>query len=109
MVTTHKAESENEGIWDKVRARATVATDPGKGMAELGQQIAKLMAAQIKAGQGSNPSSMPSSPQERGHATAYRNMPLISQAKSWQHTSIPYTTLEPSYHLHPTTKLFYYR
>ena len=46
MVTTHKAEiCKNEEIWDKVRDRATVATDPGEGMAELGQQIAKLMAA----------------------------------------------------------------
>ena len=34
-------------------------------MAELGQQIAKLMAALTKAGQGSNPCSAPSSPQER--------------------------------------------
>ena len=66
MVTTHKAESENEGIWDKVRTRATTATDLGEGMAELGHQIARLMAALTKAGQGSNPSSMPSSPEERG-------------------------------------------
>ena len=44
MVTAWKADSENEGIWDKVRARATVTTDPGEGTAELGQQIAKLMA-----------------------------------------------------------------
>ena len=37
MVTAHKAESKNEEIWDKVRARAVVATDPGEGTAELGQ------------------------------------------------------------------------
>ena len=36
MVTSHKAESKNEDIWDKVRARATVATDLGEGMADLG-------------------------------------------------------------------------
>ena len=66
MVTTCKAESENEEIQDKVRARAAVATDPGEGKAELGQQIAKLMAALTKAGQGSNSSIGPSSPQERG-------------------------------------------
>ena len=66
MVTTYKAESKNQEIPDKVRARATVATDPGEGMAELGQQIAKLMTAQIKAGQGSNPSSTYSRPWERG-------------------------------------------
>ena len=62
MVATHKAESKNKEVWDKVRARAAIATDSGKGMAELGQQIARLMAALTKAGQGSNPSSAPSSP-----------------------------------------------
>ena len=35
-------------------------------MAELGQQIAKLMATLTKAGQVNNPSSAPSSPKERG-------------------------------------------
>ena len=67
MVTVCKAESKKEEIWDKVRVRATVATDLGEGVAELGQQIAMLMAALNKAGQGSNPSSSPSSPWERGH------------------------------------------
>ena len=62
MVTAHKAESENEEIQDKVRARAKVATDWKEGAAELRQQIARLMAALTKAGQGSNPSSTP-----RGH------------------------------------------
>ena len=66
MVTTHKAESENEEIKYKVRARAMVTTDLGEGTAELGQQSAKLMAALTKVGQGNNPSSAPSSPQERG-------------------------------------------
>ena len=40
-----------------MRARATVATDPREGMAELEQQTAKLMTALTKAGQGNNPSS----------------------------------------------------
>ena len=62
MVAAHKAESENEEIWDKVRARAAVVTDSGEGMAELGQQIAKLMATLTKVGQGNSPSNMPSIP-----------------------------------------------
>ena len=66
MVAACKAESKNKEIWDKVRARAAVATDSGKGTAELGQQIAQLMAALIKSAQGGNPSSAPSSPWERG-------------------------------------------
>ena len=67
MVTAHKAESKNEEIQHKVRARATVVTDLGEEVAELGQQIAKLMMALAKAGQSKNPSSALSSPWERAH------------------------------------------
>ena len=59
MVTAYKVESENKDIGEKVRARAVVATDSGGGTVELGQQITRLMAALIKAGQGGNPSSAP--------------------------------------------------
>ena len=59
MVATCKAESENVEILDNVRARAVVATDPREGMAELGQQISKLMATLTKAEQGNNPTSAP--------------------------------------------------
>ena len=34
MVAAQMAESENEEIWDKVRARAAVATDSGQGTTE---------------------------------------------------------------------------
>ena len=67
MVAAQKAESKNEEIWDKVRARSPVVTDSGEGTTELGLQIAKLIAALTKAGQGSNPASAPSRPRERGH------------------------------------------
>ena len=78
MVTTCEVESVNEEIWDKVRARAVVATDFGEGMAELGQQSAKLMAALTKVGQGNNPSCAPSSPWERGHGRGHygSNIPI---------------------------------
>ena len=66
MVATHKAERENEEICDKVRAKAAVVTDSGEGTTEQGQQIAKLMAALTKVGQGSSPASTPTSPRERG-------------------------------------------
>ena len=62
MFAACKAESENEAIWDKVRARATVATDLGEGMAQLGQQIGELMSTLTKAGQGNSPLNVPSSP-----------------------------------------------
>ena len=34
MVATHKAESENEEIWEKVRARAAMTTDSREGTTE---------------------------------------------------------------------------
>ena len=54
MVVTHNAESKNEEIWNKVRARAAVTTDSGEGTTELG-----LMAALARAGQSSSPASAP--------------------------------------------------
>ena len=51
MAATHKTESENEEVWDKVRARAVVITDSGEGTTGLGQKIAKLMAILTRAGQ----------------------------------------------------------
>ena len=67
MVATPKVESKNEEIWDKVRARAAVATNSREGTTELGQQITKLMAVLTKAGQGSNLASASNSSGERGH------------------------------------------
>ena len=94
MVTTHKAESENEEIWDKVRARAVVATDPGEGMVELGQQIAKLMATLTKAGQGNNPSNAPSSPQERGLGRGCNGSSTASHPNSHNGRSVPGQTTQ---------------
>ena len=51
MVAALKVESKNE-IWDKVKASAAMTTNPGKDTTELGQQIAKLMTALTRAGQG---------------------------------------------------------
>ena len=56
MVTAWKVKSENEETQEKIRARAVVTTELGEGMAEPGQQIAKLMAALTQTGQGSTPS-----------------------------------------------------
>ena len=41
--------------------------DPVEGTTELGYQIAKLMAALTRAGQGNSPASTPKSPRQRGH------------------------------------------
>ena len=58
MVAAQKAESENE------ETRAAVTTDPGERMAELSQQITKLMTTLTQTRQGSSPSCAPGSPQE---------------------------------------------
>ena len=59
--------SENEEAWDKVHARSAMTTKPVEGASELGNQIARLMAALTRAGQGNSPSSTPNSPRHRGH------------------------------------------
>ena len=91
MVATWKAESKNEEIWDKVRARAAVTTDSGESTTELGQQIAKLMAGLTRAGQ--QPGQCPKQPRERGHGRGWvdRDTPgCPSSHKSW--TSLGQTT-----------------
>ena len=76
MITAHKAESENEAH-GKVRATSALTTEPVKGMTELGNQIAKLMAALTRAGQGNSPASALNSPRQRGHGRGQmdRNSP----------------------------------
>ena len=67
MVAACKAESKNEEAWDKVWARSAVTTEPVEGDSKQGNQIAMLMAAMTRAGQGNSPSSGPNSPRHRGH------------------------------------------
>ena len=95
MVATHKAESENKEIWDKVRARAAVTTDSGEGTTELGQQIAKLMAILTRERQGGSPASAPNSLRERGHGRGQtdRGSPGHPCSNNGQ-TSLGQTTLD---------------
>ena len=71
MITAHKAESENEKARDKGRARSAMTTEPVKSTTELGNQIAKLMAALTRARQGNNPISAQNSPRQRGHGRGW--------------------------------------
>ena len=64
MIAACKVESENEEAHDKVRARSAMTTDPVEGTTELGNQIAKLMGALTRGGQGNSPSSTPNSPRQ---------------------------------------------
>ena len=67
MVAAHKAESKNEKAQYKVQARSAMTTEPVEGASDLGNQIARLMAAQTRAGQENSPSSAPNSPRHTGH------------------------------------------
>ena len=50
MVAAHKVESKNEEAQDKVLARSAMTTKPVEGASELGNEIARLMAALTRAG-----------------------------------------------------------
>ena len=105
MVATHKGESENEEIWDKVRARAAMTTDSQEDTTELGQQIAKLMATLTRAGQGSSPASAPNSPRESdqgrgqtdrgtsGHPSSHNGQTSLGQTASDHSTPTDHRTV----------------
>ena len=57
MVAAHKAESETEEAWDKVRAKSAVIMESVDGSAELSNQITRLMAALTQAEQANHPAS----------------------------------------------------
>ena len=77
MIAAHKAESKNEEAHHKVRPRPAVTTKPVEGTKELENQIAKLMAALTRAGQGTSPSTTPNSHRQRGCGRGWmdRNTP----------------------------------
>ena len=65
VVTARRAESKTEETKVKVRSAAT--TEVPSGSKELGDQIARLMAALTRAEQSTRSASAPSSPRHRGH------------------------------------------
>ena len=77
MVAAHKAESKMEEAKDKVGARSATATEAVDGSTELGNQVARLMAALTRAEQGNRPASVPNSPRHRscGRGWTDRNTP----------------------------------
>ena len=94
MITACKVESENKEAWDKVRARLAVTTEPVEGTTKLGNQIARLMAALTRAGQGNSPGSAPNSPRHRGCGRGWmdRNTPSHPNSHNGQ-TGLEQTTL----------------
>ena len=64
VVMARRAESETEET--KVKVRSGAATEVPSSSKELGDQIARLMAALTRAEQGSHPASAPSRPKTQG-------------------------------------------
>ena len=58
--------SETEETKERVKVRSAATTEVASGSKELGDQIARLMAALTRAEQGRHPASAPNSPRHRG-------------------------------------------
>ena len=67
VIATCRVESEMEETKERVKARSAAATEVASGSRELGDQIARLMAALTRVEQGSHHASAPNSPRHRGH------------------------------------------
>ena len=84
--TARKAESKMEDAKEKVRARSSTATEVTEGSKELGDQIARLMAALNRAEQGTHPATAPNSPRHRGCGRGWmdRNTPVHPSSNNGQ-------------------------
>ena len=84
VVTAQRAESKTEETKVKIRSAAT--TELPFSSKELGDQIARLMAALTRAEQGSHPASAPNSPRHRGHGRGGtdRNTPVCPSSHNGQ-------------------------
>ena len=81
MVTARKAESETEDTKERVRAWSSAAIEVSDGSKQLGDQIARLMAALNRAEQDICPAGAPNSHRHRGHGRGWmdRNTPVPPQ------------------------------
>ena len=86
MVAARKAESEMEDAKEKVKAQSSAATKVTEGSKELGDQIARLMAALNRAEQGICTATIPNSPRHRGHGRGQmdRNTPVCPSSHNDQ-------------------------
>ena len=84
VVTARRAESKTEET--KVKARSAATTEVPSGSKELGDQIARLMAALTRAEQSSHSASAPSSPRHRGRRRGQtdRNTPVCPNSHNGQ-------------------------
>ena len=84
VVAAWRAESEMEETKERVKVRSAATTEVASGSKELGDQIARLMAALTRAEQGSCPASAPNSPRHRGRGRGWidRNTPVYPSSHS---------------------------
>ena len=78
---------------ERVKVRSAVSTEMASGSKELGDQIARLMAALTRAEQGSHPASAPNSPRHKGCGRGHmdRNTPVHPSSHNGQ-TGLGQTT-----------------
>ena len=84
VVAAHRVESKTEETKERVKARSAAATEVASGSKELGDQIARLMAALTKVEQGSCPASALNSPRHRGcgRGQVDRNTPVCPSSQN---------------------------
>ena len=86
VITVHQAESKMEETQERVKVRSAASTEVVSGSKELGDQIARLMAALTRVEQGSHPVSAPNSLRHRGcgRGQADRNIPTHPSSHNGQ-------------------------
>ena len=72
-----------------MQARSAVTIEPVERVSELGNPIARLMAALTRAGQGNSPSSAPNSPRHRGHGRGRMDRTASSHPHSHNGQTVP--------------------
>ena len=65
VITVHQVGSEMEETKERVKVRSAASIEVASGSKELGDQIARLMAALTRVEQGSQPATAPNSPRHR--------------------------------------------
>ena len=86
VVTACQVESKMKETKEKVKVRSAASTEVATGSKELGDQIARLMAALTRIEQGKCHASAPNSPRHRGHGRGQvdRNTPIHRSSHNGQ-------------------------
>ena len=93
VVAAQRVESQMEEAKERVKVRSAATTEVASGSKELGNQVARLIAALTRAEEGSCPASAPNSPTHRGRGRGRmdRNTPVHPSSHNGQ-TGLGQTT-----------------